>query len=172
MVRISPRFSVAGAVAYPTLRSYLDLSPQGRFAVTIQAGGEGFGWELEPFFEMGGARLASERGREHSRQRLLYTGGLYAGGSYVGRLQEKLFLHLGGGGSLSYGQWHDAGLDNPLWQLVMRSPASVSYYAGPDLALVATASLGVGLALYQFGEFDRDGHLIFAYDVGIGLAWP
>lgn len=111
-------------------RCAIDARSGFRVAVQLSLGGDGLGWDLEPYMSLSGAAQAF---------------GAYTGPKLDFHLVDPLYLGLGVGFGFTWlkADGWDYGAD-----IYGRIPARLTYYALPNLALVLEGAFGAGATGY------------------------
>lgn len=101
-----------------------------QLALTLHVGGDGFGWDAEPFVTIGGEAVAA---------------GVYTGPKFDIHVIDPLYLGFGFGAKAAYvalDQWAYGG------DIFGRIPVHATYYLSEDFALTLEGSFGAGVSLF------------------------
>jgi hypothetical protein len=138
-------------------------------ALTLHVGGDGFGWDVEPYLTSGSSAVAL---------------GMYSGPKFDIHIIDPLYVGFGFGAKLAY-VWADG------WQhgvdIAGRIPVRCTWYLTRSLALTLEGSFGAGVSGYvsekQRVTDPRNGNTIGTapkvafgaarvWDLGVGLRFP
>ena len=101
-----------------------------QLALTLHVGGDGFGWDAEPYVTIGDNAVAV---------------GAYTGPKFDIHATDALYLGFGFGAKLAYVAlegWKNGG------DVFGRIPVHATYYVSDDFALTAECSFGAGISLF------------------------